>query len=240
MSLIDQSLAPFEKQLEVIGREIQAELLMLLGDFQKSGGKLISNNVNLQLALGFSKNFQEILNETGYNDFVKDFSKSNTEFIDKLAKTSTIPLAFTKTDQATFQTLKTIDISELFNIGRDAGAVLQTNLTSSVLSGQPLKDVKNVLISKLKNNLQRYAETYITTSRQILMQKAELLGVDNPDKYAWEYTGPRDNKNRPECAMGKDKQYFTNKEMEEFEANYGLRWNCRHVFMAVDKKYLTK
>ena len=242
MSFIDDSLAPFEVQLITVSKKIERELLALLAEFQSDSGRILSNDANMKLSLAFAKSFKQILKDAGYDKFMHDFANSNRATINELQKISTgtaIALEFTKTDLATFQTLAKIDLSELFNIGDKAGKVLQTDLTASVLSGQSIKDIKKILISKLENNLQRHANTYIATSRQILMQQSELLGVGNRD-VAWQYTGPKDNKNREECILGLSQRYFTKDEMENFEATYGLRWNCRHVFQAVPKKFLNE
>lgn len=240
MSFIDDSLDPFVIALIVVSKQIERELLSFLRDLELKGSNVLSNNANLKLSLSFAKNFKQILKDAGYDKLVDDFANSNIRTITELQKISTgtaIVLEFTNTDMATFATLKNIDFAELFNIGDKAGRVLQTDLMASVMSGQSMKNIKAQLIAKLGNNLQRYANTYLTTSRQILMQKAEILGVGNRD-VAWRYFGPRDNKNREECVLGLNKKYFTKKEMEDFEATYSVRWNCRHYFMAVPKERL--
>lgn len=235
MALIDETLAPFEKDLAKISKIIEAQLLALLSEYDSVGGKILNNNVNMKMTLGFSKSFENILVDSGYNDMAKDFAESNSDVINKLQKLSvgtTIPLSFTKTDMATFNTLSKLNFDDLFRIGKDASDVLLTDLRASILTGQRLKTVKADLIKKLDNNLKRYADTYMTTARNQLMQQAEILGVGDAD-VIWEYVGPSDSKNRQECAYALEKRYFTKEEMDSFNENYGMRWNCRHVFMAV-------
>ena len=63
------------------------------------------------------------------------------------------------------------------------------------------------------------------------------LGRDMPSDTLWQYSGPRDNKNRSLCREYLDKQPLTKEEIETIDANgYYDRggYNCRHLWLPVD------
>lgn len=226
-------MSDFTSRLEQVKTNVERELMTWLTLLATAGQTYIFNEVNMQLAIGFAASFQEILERSGYKKLISEFNTEAAAFLQDYINQREI-LIFTKTDLNTFKALQRVDYTELMGIGRRAGDILQTNIMSAVLSGEDLKNVHAKLYSVLDNTLKGYTQTYITTSRRVLMQKAEDLSAEHyKDENRWEYVGPRDNKNRPECIEGLKKQYFTDAERKQFEEDYGLRWNCRHIFQLV-------
>lgn len=236
---VDKSIKIFDSQIDVVVRNLTAELNAWLASLQTLNGNLVFNDVNMNLSTAFASNFNIMLSQSGYNEFINNFNADQSVVIkDMMAArvNSTFPLKFTKVDVSTFRAMQTIDFTELFNIGTAAGKTLQTNIMSAVLSGEDFRTIHLKLMGVLEDNLQRYAKTYVLSSRQTLMQKAEYLSAAHYEgEKFWEYVGPRDNKNREQCVRGKSQRYFTEPERIEFEGE-GFRWNCRHTFQLILKE----
>ena len=222
----------FEESLKAISKDIQLDVQQLVATMEVTNNAFEFNNLNLDIAVGFSESFKDILKKAGYLELLREL-KAETDALlkDYIADRNIVNL--TKTEMSVLNTIKKINYAELMQIGEQAGDVLQTNVLSAVMSGKDVKDVYRKLKSVLDNRLQGYANTYVRTAERVMLQKVELDFAKHFKNPEFEYVGPRDRKNRPECVEGLRKKIFTEEEMQQFEATYGIRWNCRHIFQVV-------
>lgn len=238
--ILDDNIDQFAAQLQVVADNLKKQLLPFLAQLQMDRGVILSNDANLDIVLAFADEFSNTLQASGYTALMQEYINETSGMISQIKKASDkfpLPYKFVATDITTFQALQRIDLMELGNIGSKAATVLQTGLMNSVMAGQAYNTMYADLIAKLDNNLVRYANTYITTARSQLLQKMENMSAANrPGVNYWEYVGPEDAKNRDECIEGLAYKVFTDAEKQEFEAAYGLRYNCRHTFHAITKE----
>lgn len=239
MNPIDKSVKVFDSQIDIVVRNLEAELNSWLATLQTVDGNIVFNDVNMNLSTAFTTNYNQMLNQAGFTQFINNFNADQSNVIKEMMKaraTSNFPLKFTKVDVGTFRALQTVDYVELFGIAEGAGKTLQTNIMSAVLAGEDFRNIHLELTRILEDKLQRYAKTYVLTSRQVLMQKAEYLSAAHYEgEKFWEYIGVLDGKTRPQCVKGLNQKYFTDQERIEFESE-GFRWNCRHTFMQILKE----
>jgi len=239
-NILDKNINKFAKQLQAVSKNIQLQLLPYLNRLQLDGAIISSDKANLDIVLAFADEFKTVLANAGYNNLLQEYLDNTASVIKDIKKASesfSLPYAFAASDLDVLEGLQKIDLMELGNIGEKAAATLQTGLMNSVLAGQQYDSMFRDLTAKLDNNLVRYAQTYIDTSRSQLLQKIEDISAEKrPGEDYWEYVGPKDTKNREECAQALEQKVFTAKERQDFENIYGLRYNCRHTFHAITYK----
>jgi hypothetical protein len=156
-----------------------------------------------------------------------------------------------KADAEKIILLQQIDLQELFDIRDQFARLVKNTLREIVVSGLPLENALSV-IEKVSDRLEQYTSTYINTSRRILSQTITDLTAKNlkedTGEVFFQYFGAKpDDKIRNECLIGlgeiksadyPNAPYFTEEEKERFEAEFGIRWNCRHEFVIItEKKY---
>jgi len=146
--------------------------------------------------------------------------------------------------------LQAIDVDELLGIKEQVAKAVKTNLQALVLGGANLEEAI-IAVEQSAGQLAKYAKTYINTSRSTLSQKITDLTANHLKEAGgniyYEYFGsPPDEKTREECLIGQgvnpssnypNAPYFTEEEKNQFEGEFGLRWNCRHEFVLITEKY---
>jgi hypothetical protein len=192
------------------------------------------------MALAVDK-IEKAFHDSGYFDLVNNFVAKDPQLLydlKALHKISGTPFYFGKEQINKLLALQNTDLSQFTGLGNSEISAIHKILMDSVMSGMSEREMAQAITKELTDDFQRYAKTYAQTSRNIYLQQAEKQMADNykqsgEDVY-WEYVGPEDSKNREECIDALNQRFFTDAEMQDFEAE-GIRWNCRHIFMLVSK-----
>ncbi len=237
--LLDDILSPFEMMLFRITRQVNKRLTGYLAGLSTEAGRLKLDQKNIETATMLASNLIEDMSAAGFDDFVRDYTSSLTDNIKKLK--SSVKIAhdwnFTRSDINLFRAMQQFDIQRLEQLSNMAAEAIQETVYNAILTGEPYGDLVSTVMDRFDNRFRRYANTYIETSRRQVMQKAMDISDDNNNvtERFYSYEGPRDDKTRYECNMALDKEYFTEEERSQFEADYGTRWNCRHIFLSIPK-----
>ena len=152
-------------------------------------------------------------------------------------------------DAQTLGMLQRIDVDAFARMNDDIARAIIAGLTDIVMIGGNVQDAV-VLVAEKAGKLAQYSQTWINRSRSMLSQKITDItathlveGGKNP---YFEYSGNLDDKTRDACLEGlgatpsssyPNAPYFTPDEREQFEAEYGIRWNCRHEFVLVTESH---
>jgi len=156
-------------------------------------------------------------------------------------------------DAANLALLQSIDVDELLGIKDQLAISVKTNLQALVTGKASLIEAV-ISVEKSAGVLSQHAATYINTSRSTLSQRITDITAGHLKEEGggvfYEYFGsPLDDRTRPECVIGlghgssanyPNAPYFTEDEKASFEAEFGLRWNCRHEFNLITEAYYKK
>ena len=246
MNPLDSHLDKYGSIIEQVVKQANQRMQTLLTGFTVVDGKLALSEENVAFTMDLVDRMYATLDEAGYGRFAdkyrSDFMNIYKEF--NAAKTLTYNFNFLPKDKSILQAISTANYEGLFRVQREVANTIQRLATDYVLTERPIADLADELRNQLEGRLQRYAKTHVETSTRQAIQKGQDLVLDNEgipaeDRY-YEYVGPLDGITREECIEGVTKQYFTEAERAEFEATYGVRYNCRHVFQYIPKSVYEK
>jgi len=240
--MIEEQIKVFEKNISKVINKYEKLLLNLTKEIDFSKLNFETKHIMLM-----GSELIELLHKSGYDELIKKTIRDNRGFI-IAGKDEMIKRLGLKTlkgiGKDTLDGLLAMDFLELEKIGnRYAIEKIQSVLYESVLTGKNYGDTIEEIKITLENKLKGYTETYIRTSKGRFRQKVEdeiAKANFEPGEITWEYVGPDDGATRDECSTALAKQYFTTEEKEAFEAEYGIRFNCRHRFIIVFRNNLTK
>lgn len=224
----------YEIKLNQVIDNIESELYQWESSIEKDEkGNYLFTKDNMLIAGGLSALFKTILLNSGYNLVIeiygKDLNKSILNHVDKREI-----LKFGKNELDKVKALKKINMSQLLNIGNRTGSLIQAEVINSIITGNNIAGLRETIRDILEDKLVNYAETYIRTTRRVMLQKLEELGSAHIKDKKWEYVGPNDEKTRPICVEALKKKIFTEEEMKNYENENGIRWNCRHLFYVIE------
>lgn len=227
-----QSNYSFQKQMDKVIKDLTADILATIGKPSR-----LPETQRIEFITQVIPQLLQALEDSGYKSAYEAELKDASDKLKQYHKISKIPFSFTATDKNTLKALKVMDLNKFNGLGESAINNLYLQLKSLILTGASDKDYLAAVSKSIDEGLGKYAVTYANTSRAIYYQTAEDLMANelrnaNEPVY-WEYVGPADSKNRDECVWALDKTMFTDEERSEFEAEYGVRYNCRHTFMMV-------
>jgi len=249
-TLIDNQMKEFADNLQKIQKDYFSflERMVYKSMVIDDNGFIVSSSADEVLRQ--AETLLEGLYETGYSDLVSDelFEKV-TDILDNRLSNKIIQKLDVEIDPKTFNSLLKINFEELDGIGETIAKKVKSQLMESVLAGstqeQAIENIQKILTTNF-----HYAETYMRTAKQILVQDIENKIADelNYDGI-YEYVGaPLQENSHKECIYAVPKRYFTEKEKAKFEAGTlpaklmgrsAIRWNCQHAFFITDKA-LTK
>jgi len=228
----------FSKQITGVAKSVELGMLELIKDLKTKAGRFVFGNDNLKDVMKYESLLEEIINAGGYTAWLNSVNSDFPKLINKMPKGM-----LKKADAATLKFLQQIDQTELKGISVKVAKNLQGALKELVINGGTYKDAV-LAVKKNAGKLEKYAETYVNTSRTQVSQKITDLQaqhmVEDGESVYWEYAGsPIDDKTRDQCVEGLNKRYFTDAEKIEFQGR-GLRWNCRHEFVLISKETYDK
>lgn len=239
--ILEKRYEQYGKIIEGVIKTANKSMQLLVSDFKTVNGKIVLSEENVQLSIDIVNRAYETINEAGYGKFASKYRADFLKILKEMnAASSTIfKFSFAAKDRALIDAIATTNYAGLFRVEREIGNSIQRVATDYVLTERPIAELQTEIGSQITGRLQRYAKTFVETSTRQAVQKAQDIVVNNqdisPDERYYEYTGPRDSDNRPECIEGMTKRYFTQAERDDFEATYGIRYNCRHVFQYIPK-----
>ena len=241
MNPLDNHLDKYGSIIEQVVKQANQRMQTLLANYTVVNGRLVLSEENVAYTMDLIDRLYSTLNEAGYGRFAdkyrNDFMNIYKEF--NAAKTQTFTFNFLPKDKAVLQAISTANYEGLFRVEREVANTIQRLATDYVLTERPIADLANELREQLEGRLQRYAKTHVETSTRQAIQKGQDLVLDNEgiepkDRY-YEYVGPLDGITREECVEAVTQRYFTEEERLDFESEYGVRYNCRHVFQYIPK-----
>ena len=232
----------YEKTLSVVVKRAIRRLKQMLTDFQAEGGRLLVSEDNLRFAAEMTEKMFTTLKEAGYNKVAEAYRTDFTKILTEVNKAGVLSLSwkFLPKDKSFLIALRDMQYAGMFRVESEVANTIQRLTTDYVLTERPLDQLIAELTKKLDGNLQRYAKTHIETATRYALQKAEDITIDNlgipeEDRY-WRYIGPEDDKTRQECLEALEIDVFTNVQRQEFEEQYGIRYNCRHRFYYINEE----
>ena len=229
-----------DEQVKVFEREIAKVQKYLLTAINENIVQMDLFNIapeNLELEKLTNRLFIA-LEEGGYSDLISknlaDTKKLDSSILAEAGKRLNMDFGGISTDS--LNGLLKMDYEFLQDIGEDAVKQVQQGLYQSVVAGRQYSEAITGIEDMLDNRLKRYATTYIRTAKNTYQQSVEneigkKLGIED---LMWEYTGPSDDKTRPECARGLAKGKVTTKEKKAFQSATVPRYNCRHRWIIVE------
>lgn len=238
MKTANKQSVDFANKLERVINRLLADIVSVAGQPAK-----LDQVQRLEFVTNSLPSLMEALNASGYEELASELTDSSYKIINDIKKLHTItnvPIAFSRVDKAVLTALQDADLTAFAHIGEQAMYQVQQILMEHIIAGLPERDMIEAIRSELTDKFKRYAETYAQTSRGVYEQKVEdIIALNNREggqELYWEYVGAEDNKNRDECVWALEKRFFTDEERADFEAEYGIRYNCRHIFIAVSKE----
>ena len=222
-------------KLDAINKTVDRDIMTFLKTLETDAGRLLPSDKNIQSVIRFEKELVRNIELAGFGALVEEMVTDVPELLSQLPAG-----ILRKSDAASIKLIQQIDVDDLKGISEDVAKAVRQSLQDMVINGGTYKDaIENVI--KASERLKNYSATYINTSRSILSQRitdlqAQHLIEDGEIPY-WEYFGAElDDKTRDQCIEGLHKRFYTNDEKVEFQGR-GLRWNCRHEFVLITKKY---
>ena len=207
---------------------------------------------NIQYLNGSYNELLKTLNNSGYDNAVREVIANETDMIKQikaLYAKSSFPMEFTSINTQSLSALQQQQFAYFHNLGVNAVNSIQKALVDSIIGASETSYLIQTIQDELGDKLARYATTYFQTAKNQLLQDVQEMSANNYRdagvEIYWEYRGPDDIKTRDECNWALSKRVFTDEEYQEFLSGGGYphtepRWNCRHVFVMIDKKLYDK
>ena len=133
--------------------------------------------------------------------------------------------------------LQNVQRSGIIGVTNNIGESIRMSIAQGVSNNLGRTGIEDLIRRNLGRDMPRI-DTIITSSLGVYQQSViGAMAQDMPSDTLWQYSGPRDNKNRPLCREYLDKQPLTKEEIETIDANgYYDRggYNCRHLWLPVD------
>ena len=239
MGLPEKQTAAFDQNLRKVISKMQADIIK-----NARSGYLFSLNAEdrIKFAPDLYDGILAALNASGYDKAVSDLINRDKELIAEIKSlrgNRKLPTDFSKSSVETFRAFQTMEMSQFQQIGTGFANSLSQELMNYAITGIDESAFIAAISDKLETGFLRYAKTYAITSRAKFIQQVEFEAAkDYEGDLYWEYVGPVDDRMRPACEEGMDRQYFTNDEMLQFEAETAdeRSWNCRHTFIQITKE----
>lgn len=239
MNTAESQVARFERNMIQVLRNLQAEIIA-----SASKGGLFNPDSDLRMASApdIYNQLLGALDRAGYSNVVNQFTEQDIKLVAdvKAARAlAGLPTAFTQQSTETLNAFKNIEFLKFQSVGNGFIESLRGKLMAYVTTGIDERTFINQINSMLNDNLKRYATTYATTSRQMVIQQIQNAAAQNYDgELFWEYTGPEDDRMRDVCAEGMSQRYFTDAEKTDFESSTAIdrEWNCRHTFVQITEQ----
>jgi len=241
-----------EKRFKTILNKVSKRLISLLsqesGNLQVKNGIIQGTTENLNYVLALKNKQEEILNKAGYNELLEEFKKAQIDTFKALNKVAIPDLGFeplfTSTQKEYFLTAIKTDITKLKGLSEQSIQSVLDIMIESIVSELDDKTLALKISKVVDNKFVRYSETYRETARNQLIQTVVDKEYDNlieegEDVY-YEYVGADDDRTRPICQWALNKLYFTKDEKKAYEEKHGIRYNCRHNFIIIDKSDMSK
>jgi len=233
LKFTDKNVATFGRDLDVVMKQLNAELVNLL---------ITGQTVDAAVILNSRAAMTVALNQAGYlelsNEFVGQYpaiaEKAGAE-VSKMVGAGP-SMQFSQPSIATMRGLARVDVDGFAAIGDKALDDLRVGLYRDVVSNMPVsaltERIAESTIGLAKNNspMRNYAYTHANTSilnfsGEVLILAGEEIGADK-----WEVVGPLDSKTRPVCHAALAEPVRTKEQWIKTGYWGGTPggWNCRH------------
>ncbi len=228
---------------------LQNTLTSLVSGFPEINNGVIPNTeANLQYMANIYNEMLKLGKAQGYTDAIDYALQQEGEIVKTIRKelaTAGFPAKFTTVTQETFNLFQRQKYDYLANLSTRAITAIKEATLNAVIGSSDLGSLINTIQTEVGDKLQRYAYTYLETSRGQLIQATQEWTVQELKEQGidiyWEYVGPLDNDTREECDLALQKRVFTDEEKADFQNGVGEiphnepRWNCRHAFVPISE-----
>ncbi|RKZ98976.1 MAG: hypothetical protein DRQ46_00435 [Gammaproteobacteria bacterium] len=244
--IYEASVDKYNRLIDKATDKLNKSVALYVKDFDVDKlGRITKSKANQKLVMNFDRWLRSQLGSSGYDGVLVDFAKDTKPFINKVidwqateAGAGVIPIVLKSTDISSIVAMQKIDYSLLDNRITASISSIKEQLYRSMVLGEEWSSATGFIKTSLDKNLQQYTQTYINTSRSLLIQEMEDVSASHiSGEHYWEYIGPDDKKTREICVEALNKKVFTDDERQAYIDEHGVRYNCRHIFMQITKEY---
>ena len=242
--IIDQSVETFTKRVEKLYRDAENRFRRMILDYAEARN---IKEIDFEFALVNKANIEQVLQQTGYYDFIEDYISDQQDLINEIVKEYNLfdhKVEFTRLSESIINQLQQNAIDLLDEGGTRFQQEIYNAIFDTLVTDKPLDTVLGLLPQIVEDTkLLSYAGTtantqYMTFSRTVTETINRETGWNNRI-----YTGPVDLKIRPFCIKYVGK-ILTVQEIEKLDNGQlpnslvtGGGYNCRHKWMAVPPGY---
>jgi hypothetical protein len=236
-----------EKKLDRALADVEAQIVVLIGDLDTKRGRILSTRINLDRALKMRKGIVEAMGPYRQaSKEVTDFSFAAKEVQVRL-KAAKLPSSLTAVDKTLVKAYSDDAFIELRSLGSQYAANINGKIYSATISGRPVKDVVGEVRQLLTGGQDRagrplasHAKTItVTRFREVDSSLMEQKAVNELGIKKFKYVGSLIKDSRQFCQdrVGKvftieeirkwqDLEWQGKKQGSSFVTRGG--WNCRH------------
>lgn len=229
--------------LTKVASNLQVALGREIGRLEQHKGKVLNNSYNINYALDMGGRLKVMLEEAGLDELLRQYTNTTMKVYEllkgKVIRDSGLPLLLDRTDNEYFTTILKKDLSKIRGLSINTLDRIKDTFIESSLYELSDRQLIRGIADVVNTNMIQYSKTYMNTSRGMFIQGTidrnynKIKEEGHSEDYLFEYVGAYDNNLREPCRIGLSKRYFTEEEKLEFEAYYGVRYNCRHSFVLV-------
>ena len=222
MAALDDVIQSYDEQLEQSNKEF-------INDVEELRNEGISaTEVLLFLAaLDVASYFTQDL---GMSNAINSYMGGTTSVLDELP-------FFGRMSEEHLLALQNVQRSNIIGVTNKIGESVRMSIAQGVSNKLNRNAIEDLIRRNLGRDMPRI-DTVITSSLGVYQQSViGAMAQDMPVDTLWQYSGPRDNKNRPLCREYLAKQPLTQEEITAIDANgYYDRggYNCRHLWLPLD------
>mgnify|MGYP001565401785 CR=1 FL=1 len=243
-------MSEFEKSIKSIQRRLLKEIIFFLGKLQEDDSAVITNKMNLELALRLEDIISLKMKSLGYDESLLKLSQESKEIISKLrAENVKSGLSDTLAEDAVLQ-IKALDKVILEKDVRFLPEKLSSSISQIVYGGVLGTLSHNEIIDRVEQEIQIRFDQAVTLVEQyqhalrntITISQAKESGIEH-----YLYAGVDDSLTRPFCKRMVDK-IWTLEELDSL-GDSDLRgrqplpvsvhlggFNCRHYLEPLDEE----
>jgi len=194
--------------------------------------------------LDFDKEFETILNDSGYYDLIDKFvnesyDKSYEDILTIFAE-SGLSVAFSQEDITSINAIKQLDLDFFKDNGIAAGSQLKRDLFKYQLSNLDEETIiQNMRDSLAGTDMVRHSTTYATTAINNFNQEVIDLKSQDVTGEVYIYSGASpDKKIRGFCkCLMNQRKYYNKDDAQAIKKDPKRRYNCRHKILPVRKEW---
>ena len=238
--LTDQAVASFERELAFVVRQLERQLLALIGEVAKDSRTAI---IRAARATRLRNQIRDVLTEAGFDALLDAATEVPLDRLARAVLRTTVGqevTAFVTRLQPRIDALKALTLTDLLGQGDQLASALWRATVQGVFSARSVEAIVRDLGGVIDQSLPRIRTLY-DTSVSIYGRQVELLQAGNDPETLFVYMGPVDDVIRPFCEdlVGK---VLSRAEIDALDNGQlpnvmltGGGYNCRHGFTEISQ-----